>query len=77
MADIEVFKVGSVVWGKYLEKGNAQGLLNGHERELLDIAIKYSNGIYTSLRAKQAIEILSIKSKLVEAGVLSKRRNNE
>ncbi len=70
-ADIQVFTIGSVKWEKYLEKGKEQGHLNGHEEEMLTIAIKYAKNIYTSLRAKQAIEILQIKAKLDELGIVA------
>jgi hypothetical protein len=70
VSDIEVFKIGSSAWGKYLAKGRAQGHLTGYEEQLLDIAIKYANNVYTGLRTKQAKEILQVKSKLDELGIV-------
>jgi hypothetical protein len=69
-ADIEVFKIGSPIWEKYLEKGRAQGHLTGYEEQLLDIAIKYANNVYTRLRTKQAKEILQVKAKLEKLGIV-------
>lgn len=69
-ADIQIFNIGSVKWGNYLEKGKEQGLINGHEIEMLQIAIKFSNNVYTSLKTKQATDILQIKEKLDNLGIL-------
>jgi hypothetical protein len=70
MADVEVFKIGAAKWAVYLEKGKAQGHLSGYEEKMLEIAIKYANNVYTSLKAKQAAEILVIKAKLDDLGIV-------
>jgi len=68
-ADILIFKFGSQNWAKLLTKGKEQGHLTPHEERLIEVAINYANGVYTSLSKKQATEILAIKSKLEGYGI--------
>lgn len=69
-AEIEVFKVGSANWQILLEKGTEQGIVTYADQKLIQVAINYSNGVYTSLKPRQAKEILAVKAKLVEHGII-------
>jgi hypothetical protein len=67
--EVQVFNFGSRNWEVLLSKGMEQQVLNGHEQGQLQVAIKYANGVYSSITRKQATEILEIKDKLEELGV--------
>lgn len=66
MDEVSIFNKGSQYWDSLCKRGVAQEVLTYGEAEILGIAIKYCNLVYTQLTKFQVQEILRIQAKLKE-----------
>lgn len=68
MTEIDIFNLGESKWNDLLQRGLQQKVLNHHEEELIQVAIKYCRTGF-GCSNKQAKYIWDIKKKLSESGI--------
>lgn len=68
VTEIDIFNLGEAKWNDLLQRGLQQKVLNHHEEELVQVAIKYCRTGF-GCSNKQAKYIWDIKKKLSESGI--------
>lgn len=67
--EISIFNKGSAFWTSLKKRGIAQEVLGKKDIDLLEIAIKYCDFVYTSLYPKQVKDIVAVLGKLNDNGI--------
>jgi len=67
--EVAIFTKGAQYWQSLIERGKAQDVLNQVEINLLNIVIKYCNGVYAQLTKYQLADVKQIIKKLSENGI--------
>lgn len=68
--ELSIFNKGAAYWQSLIDRGTSQEVLNKSDVNVLGIAIKYCDFVYTELTSRQVKDIIAVTNKLKENGIV-------